>query len=552
MGIWNAHFGRGTELITASPSGDTYNFTRVLNVARGIFLQSSGQPLSSEDGKQTLFEYHSQRIRRVHLPDGRVDSWEDDPFLALGEVRRYDWCNFSQQHRHTNGNWRSQAGKTISHEEREETVSSSLFVAAFFSALDLLQPAVDLVQSAYYGAIAAGQLYQSLFHGDEYTLGMLSNLYRAPYARAFHGDQFFIDEIKTRPQIQKAIESNIRAQREEYFLNNAPTMISNDAREQALAAFRDREITDEELLIELGGAYEPGRIVEQEGGWTDFLARLTMTGETAFDIALGPSAGLVAGRVAARMPVRTASRTVLRNREVMDEALRLRRETFSSAPDTRHLYDPPPSHLTHIAEEGLPEARLTDIISHSGGANGVVFRGTLASGEHVAIKISLGPESTALGEWDNLLTHFRREIDTYQQVQDILPSGYMPRFYGEVNVGGNPAFAMEEVEMVDVFVRPGTTPLSDINRLRTVMTEDTLENIVQEGRQITEWINEAGLGGADLQFGILTRPQIINGVERPTGSLVVIDAGGLGGNSLRTADEIERSLRSNYRYIWNR
>jgi hypothetical protein len=119
--------------------------------------------------------------------------------------------------------------------------------------------------------------------------------------------------------------------------------------------------------------------------------------------------------------------------------------------------------------------------------------------------------------WDTVVTSLREEIVAGRAMAEALPKGWAPRFFGEADIDGNPAIAMELVRGKGV---DELTPAQLIDLL-------TERGVAQAAAGI-EIMRRAGWGGIDSpQFVLLTEDQTINGVARKRGDIVFVDAGAL-------------------------
>jgi GGDEF domain-containing protein len=180
----------------------------------------------------------------------------------------------------------------------------------------------------------------------------------------------------------------------------------------------------------------------------------------------------------------------------------------------RASHDDPPAEWIARARV-LPKAKLEKVLSNEG-SSGLVFQGSLADGTPVAIKTFSEHPTMGAAMWGDRLSYFDGEVGNYRVMEAALPRGLTPKFHGEVDVSGNPSFAMEMIV--------GKDPDALTAREAAAMSPKAAAQV----RDAIEALGRAGYGGYDSpQPMILTRDQVINGVARSKGEVAFMDAGGL-------------------------
>ncbi|MDX6768890.1 MAG: hypothetical protein SF051_05115, partial [Elusimicrobiota bacterium] len=161
----------------------------------------------------------------------------------------------------------------------------------------------------------------------------------------------------------------------------------------------------------------------------------------------------------------------------------------------------------------LPKVALTRVLS-SEGSTGPVLEGRLAGGERVAVKAYREPGSQMT--WQHRVDDLREEVALYREFEEALPRGWAAKGHGFVDTGGSPAMAMGVIE--------GKDP-----QLLTVREAMAIpEAAIDQSAAAMMFLARRGLTGGDSpQEMILTRDQVVNGVERRAGEVVFMDAAAL-------------------------
>lgn len=166
-----------------------------------------------------------------------------------------------------------------------------------------------------------------------------------------------------------------------------------------------------------------------------------------------------------------------------------------------------------------PRVELTRELSAEG-SSGIVFEGRL-NGEPVAVKAFSAPFNLAMQSWADRIGYMQKEVGLHRDMVSALPKGWAARMHGEVETGGSPAIAMELARGLDP------------NQLTLRQALQLTERSAVQAAEAIQRLADRGLGGGDSpQIMILTEPQVINGVARKAGDILMMDAGGLqrGGN----------------------
>jgi serine/threonine protein phosphatase PrpC/tRNA A-37 threonylcarbamoyl transferase component Bud32 len=196
--------------------------------------------------------------------------------------------------------------------------------------------------------------------------------------------------------------------------------------------------------------------------------------------------------------------TMARNADVMSQ---VEDHLFTGAPDTYSLA---------LKRSRAPAAELHGVSDHEM-LGGVLFEGKV-KGKDAAIRQFADPYDTASPEaWQEKIDHFRGQLDLAKRMGTVVPD-MAPAVIGEVNTGGNPAYATERVRGKDL---QSLTPREAMK----LVTPETARKVADGMRRL----NAAGLGGElGPSVVILTEPQTINGVAHKAGDPIFMDPRDLG------------------------
>ena len=175
---------------------------------------------------------------------------------------------------------------------------------------------------------------------------------------------------------------------------------------------------------------------------------------------------------------------------------------------------------------------LESVISETGeGASKVLYpRAKLPDGTEVTVEVYRNPRySNSPSAWDELISYFLRELENFReltkggtryeggQVVDIgLEKGTAPRFYGIVDIGGNPAFAREPIK--------GKHPSQMSTRDVADFVFPHIEKIQSQLEKIADkLVDEGYVPIGKLRYVILTERQVINGIQKEVGDVVLAD-----------------------------
>ncbi|MFC1623747.1 glycoside hydrolase family 15 protein [Candidatus Omnitrophota bacterium] len=177
-----------------------------------------------------------------------------------------------------------------------------------------------------------------------------------------------------------------------------------------------------------------------------------------------------------------------------------------------------------------PTAALAHLINTEGSSADIFEAQLEGVDEVVAVKVYRNP---LVDDWQYGMDYFLQEIKGIQLYERL---GIGPKFYGVVDVNGNPAFAMELIK--GVHAEQLTT--ADAHELIT-------EERIQQARMMARKIIEAGYRADDAQFLIVTQ----DGHGRRRGDIVFIDPGSvrpLQGDSIDNPDRIVQKIEEELRF----
>lgn len=154
------------------------------------------------------------------------------------------------------------------------------------------------------------------------------------------------------------------------------------------------------------------------------------------------------------------------------------------------------AYRTQLKEKGVPQAVATGEIEGEKGTVSDVFRGYIDGVEdEVALKIAKSLNPLSIRQW-------QKEAERLAEIQQVIP---VPRTYGIVDTGGNPAIAMEIVRgkpFKDWWLEYERVNPADFKGLITEKTR----------RQLEEGLRAAVAEGwtpRDVQYFIVTEPQML-------------------------------------------
>ncbi len=182
----------------------------------------------------------------------------------------------------------------------------------------------------------------------------------------------------------------------------------------------------------------------------------------------------------------------------------------------------------------VPRARILsriDTTPESSGSSAGVFRGeVMVDGvpTEVAVKVFRDPTAhdtdagLTTADWTRLLGIAQREVNAFRTLSEMrvtLPDGREvtlgPAVHGFVEVDGNIAVAMDRIHGRSI---DEMTP----SEIQAHVTPDTYDQL----RVMWDAVTDSGHDIQDFQFAVLTRDQVIGGVQRQAGDVVIFDVSG--------------------------
>jgi tRNA A-37 threonylcarbamoyl transferase component Bud32 len=220
-------------------------------------------------------------------------------------------------------------------------------------------------------------------------------------------------------------------------------------------------------------------------------------------------------------PPEPTRRIELKNRPSRDSGAASGNEALlkqAAAERSDGTYVPAPA---AFARHGGEPAELTKILSQRG-SGGTVFE-AMVGGQEAAVKVYDAPHipdgSTPKAQeylWNKKVRYLESEIALGRRMQAAVPD-MAPAVIGEVDVGGNPAWAMERIRGKDL---SALTP----DEAARLLSPETAKKVADGIRRL----NDSGLGGGDSpQIMILTEDQTLNGVAHKAGDPIFMDPGSL-------------------------
>ncbi|MDO8642027.1 MAG: hypothetical protein Q7R76_00345 [Candidatus Woesearchaeota archaeon] len=178
----------------------------------------------------------------------------------------------------------------------------------------------------------------------------------------------------------------------------------------------------------------------------------------------------------------------------------------------------PPEYTASIRGK-VPRAVVTQTLpGGDSGGSATVFIGRIEGvDKDVALKIA--KKRVVTTNLEDVVNSWNHEVSAAQELEQIIPT---PHYYGIVDIGGNPAMALEIVEGIAL---KGSEPLlstTSLDDIAMYVNEKSIRQLEQGLRTAEEhgWLPD------DIQYMVLTKDQVLNGKQYTRGDVIFFDFGG--------------------------